>query len=165
MPAALAILLSLVLAIAPTPGGAQDIEDALDTIRCPTCKGKGKFPCAYCKGKGTIKAPNPERARYNAVQCPTCEGGGWQNHVKCKFCNGAKKVEYKDNGRGVIWVATVDCPFCAGTGETHPFCRTCKGTGTLGKKATRYPCRTCAGTGNAHAPCRRCRGKGWIDQK
>lgn len=141
--------------------GTGQLSRGSRRVACPRCRGKGYFPCGWCKGKGQIKVPNPNVARGEVIDCPTCGGDGFKKNVTCRRCGGRKTLKYRD-GR---WILPVDCPFCSGTGKTHPFCKVCKGMGTVGKAPNLFPCGTCFGTGNAHILCRTCKGKGWIAVK
>ena len=96
----------------------DECKGAEQPMRCPECKGTGKWVCPTCRGTGK-------------VQCSKCIGTGKKRYSdgtydsidKCEYCFGK---------------GTVPCPECKGTPK-H-ICDKCAGQG-------KYTCETCRGRG------------------
>jgi len=87
-------------------------------MRCPECKGTGKWVCPTCRGTGKI-------------QCSKCIGTG-----KKRYSDGTYDSDYKC--RYCLGKGTVPCPECKGAPK-HT-CDKCAGQG-------KYTCETCRGRG------------------
>lgn len=106
-------------------------------VLCPSCDGKGSFPCTDCacrgcQGSGQIK-----------VACTVCQSG----KISCQRCGATGQVVVKRT-----WFS-----------EKYGTCSSCMGTGTLkcsqcgGKAVISQTCSVCSGKGS-QSSCGRCHG-------